>query len=97
MFTMIYDIKVGGYSVGMLESVKIHRSVELLADTAVITLPGAEYNVTLDVEDKIHRGDTVTIALGYEEIGLVEEFKGYLQRIGTDGGSIPLECEDELF
>lgn len=97
MFTMIYDIKVGGFSIGMLESVKIHRSVELLADTAVITLPGAEYNVTLDVENKIHRGDTVTIALGYEETGLVEEFKGYVQRIGTDGGSITLECEDELF
>ena len=94
---MRYDIQVGDYKLGMLEKVEINRSVELLADTAVITLPGAEYNVALDVESKIRRGDPVVILLGYEETGMVEEFRGWVQRVGTDGGSITLECEDDLF
>lgn len=97
MFTMRYDIQVGDYRLGMLEMVEINRSVELLADTAVITLPAAEYNVALDVESKIRRGDRVVISLGYEETGMVEEFSGWVQRVGTDNGTITLECEDDLF
>ena len=97
MFTMRYDIRVGNYRVGMLEKVEINRSVELLADTATITLPAAEYNTALDVESKIKRGDKVTITLGYEETGMVEEFAGWVQRIGTDNGAITIECEDDLF
>lgn len=97
MFTMVHDIELGGYKVGMLEKVEIHRSVELLADTAVITLPGSQYNYALDVEGKIRRGDKVVIRLGYDETGLVEEFTGWIQRIGTDNGAITLECEDDLF
>lgn len=97
MFTLGYDITVGDYRLGMLDKVEIHRSVELLADTAVITLPGAEYNKALDVEDKIRRGDKVSIVLGYEELGLQEEFSGWVQRVSTDDGAITLECEDDLF
>ena len=97
MFTMAYDIQVGDWKVGMLDSVEIHRSVELLADTAVIALPGSEYNRALDVESKLKRGDRVTIRLGYVETGLEEEFSGWVQRIGTDNGSISIECEDDLF
>ena len=88
---MGYDITIGSYKVGMLDS------VEMLADTAEITLPAAEYNVALDVESKIGRGDAVSIRIGYEENGLVEEFRGWLQRISTDGGNIKLTCEDDLF
>ena len=97
MYTMGYDIAIGGYKVGMLDAVEIHKSVELLADTAEITLPAAEYNVALDVESKIRRGDAVSIKIGYEEEGLKEEFSGWLQRISTDGGNIKLTCEDDLF
>lgn len=97
MFTMVYDIQIGDWKVGMLDSVEIHSSVELLADTATITLPGAEYNLALDVEDKLHRGDRVTIRLGYLEVGMVTEFSGWVQRIGTDDGTITIECEDDLF
>lgn len=97
MLTMQYDITVGQYRIGMLDKVEIHKSVELLADTATITLPGKQYNVALDIEQKLHRGNTVTIRFGYEEVGLVTEFTGYLQRIGTDDGNITLECEDSLF
>ena len=52
MYTMAYDITVGDYKLGMLDKVEIHKSVELLADTATITLPGAEYNTALQIEDK---------------------------------------------
>ena len=97
MFTMKYDIRVGDYSLGMLDKVEINRSVELLADTAVITLPAVEYNIALDIETKIRRGDKVTISLGYEETGMAEEFTGWVQRVGTDNGTITLECEDDLY
>lgn len=97
MFTMKFDIEVGDYKLGMLEGVEITRSVEQLADSAIVTLPGAEYNKALDVEEKIHRGDRITIDLGYAEIGMVREFEGWVQRIGTDNGAITLECEDDLY
>lgn len=94
---MVYDIQVGSYQLAMLDKVEIHSSVELLADTAKITLPAAEYNKALDVEQELRRGDAVTIRLGYAETGLVTEFVGYLQRIATDNGDLTLTCEDDLF
>ncbi len=97
MYTMIFDIQVGDYKLGMLDKVEIHKSVELLADTATITLPSAQYNIALDVESKLKRGDKVAIGLGYNETGLITEFQGYLQRISTDGGNIQLICEDDLY
>lgn len=97
MFTMWHDITVGNWQLGMLESVEIHRSVELLADTAVIRLPGSEYNAALDVESRIRRGDRVTVRLGYWETEILTEFEGWVQRVGTDNGAITLECEDDLF
>ncbi len=97
MYTMAYDIEIGSYRVGMLDSVEIVSSVGLLADTARIVLPGAEWNHALDVESKLRRGDEVVINLYYKEEGVVTEFEGWLQRIGTDDGSITLYCEDDLF
>lgn len=97
MYTMTYDITIGAFRLGMLDSVSIHKSVELLADTAEITLPAAQFNIALDVESQIKRGDEVVVKIGYEESGLIEEFRGWLQRISTDGGNIKLYCEDDLF
>lgn len=97
MYTMQYDIQIGDYRLGMLDKVEIHKSVEQLADTAVITLPASQYNQALQVEDKLKRGDSVIIKLGYEETGMELEFEGWLQRISTDGGNIKLHCEDDLF
>ena len=97
MYTMIFDITIGNFKLGMVERVTVHKSVELLADTATITLPGAEYNAALQIEDKLKRGDKVCIKFGYEETGLETEFEGWLQRITTDGGSITLTCEDDLY
>ena len=56
---MQYDIQIGDYRLGMLDKVEIHKSVEQLADTAVITLPASQYNQALQVEDKLKRGDGV--------------------------------------
>lgn len=97
MYHIIYDIRLGDYRLGMLDKVEIHNSVELLADTATITLPASEYNQRLLLESDLKRGSKVAIALGYEETGLVPEFEGYIQRISTDKGSITLYCEDELY
>jgi prophage tail gpP-like protein len=97
MLNMAHDIYVGGYKIGMLDKVSIHSSVELLADTASIVLPASEYGKALEVESKLKRGDQVSIGIGYTEYGILEEFKGWLQAIRTDDGSITLECEDDLF
>ena len=94
---MQYDIQIGDYRLGMLDKVEIHKSVEQLADTAVITLPASQYNNALQVEEKIKRGDSVIIKLGYKETGMELEFEGWLHRISTDGGNIKLHCEDDLF
>lgn len=94
---MIHSIRVGSYRLGMIEKVSVHQSVELLADTATLTLPGMEYGKALEVEQKISRGDEVSIAFGYKEYGVPQEFKGYVQNLSVKSGSITLQCEDELF
>ncbi|MDR0814758.1 MAG: hypothetical protein LBN37_03285, partial [Bacteroidales bacterium] len=95
---MEYYIRIGNpeYRLKLLDSVKIVKSVENLADTATIVIPGARMNIPLNFGEKIHEGDNVTIELGYDG-NLQEEFKGYLKSISTDGGSISLECEDGLY
>lgn len=80
----------------MVEKVSIKRSVELLSDTATITLPGTVFNKAINIEDKIKVGDDVEIQLGYND-NLKEEFKGYLKAIKTDGGSLTLELEDDIY
>jgi len=96
MFKMSWKITVGKFILGMIESVEVVHSVELLSDTASIILPATAYNAALDIESKIKRGDTVTIQLGYDD-NLIAEFEGYLESIKTDDGSLKLQCEDGLF
>jgi hypothetical protein len=79
-----------------MDSVEVVSSVEQLADTAKIVLPGSTHNKALDVESKVKRGDKVSIELGYNG-DLQTEFTGYLQNVSTDGGSITMECEDSIF
>lgn len=93
---MFYDIQIGSYKLGLLESVDIHKSVDLLADTAVIVVPGVVYNQSLDIEEKVKVGDKVTIKLGYDD-SLMNEFEGYLQRIDTDDNSLIFNCEDGIY
>lgn len=96
MKRLTWDISIGKYKLAMVESVKIVRSVENLADTAEIVLPATVMNKTIEVESKLAKGDAVSISLGYGE-KLLKEFDGYLKTVKTDGGSLTLECEDALF
>lgn len=93
---MVYDIQIGNHKLGLLESVEIHKSVDLLADTAVVVVPGVVYNQSLDIEEKVKVGDPVVIRLGYDD-NLVTEFEGYLQRIDTDDNSLAFNCEDAIY
>ena len=93
---MSWNIRIGGFRLRMVEKVSIKRSVELLSDTATITLPGTVFNKAINIEDKIKVGDDVEIKLGYND-NLKEEFKGYLKAIKTDGGSLTLELEDDIY
>lgn len=96
---MDFDITIGNYRLTMLESVTVKRSVENLADVAVIALPGAVCNKALEIEDKIKEGDSVRILFGYDaqQQELPEEFVGYVESIATDDGQIKINCEDELY
>ncbi|MDL2290428.1 hypothetical protein LJB95_03390 [Paludibacteraceae bacterium OttesenSCG-928-F17] len=96
MFDIGYYIQIGNYKLATLQSVEINKSVDLLAQSAVIVLPGVAYNKSLDHEKYIKPGDTVLIKLGYDD-NLVTEFEGYLQRIDTDDSSLTLNCEDSMF
>ncbi len=93
---MSWNIRIGGFRLKMVEKVSIKRSVELLSDTATITLPGTVFNKAINIEGKIKVGDAVEIQLGYND-NLKEEFKGYLKAIKTDGGSLTLELEDDIY
>lgn len=96
MLVMNHRITIGAWRLGMVDSVRIHKSVETLSDTAVIVLPGTYINAGIDVEALISTGDEVTVNLGYDD-ELKTEFKGYLKSIQTDDSSITLECEDALY
>ena len=97
MFKMSWKVTIGAYNLNMMESIEITRSVELLSDTAIITLPSAAFNKPFQINDQLHRGDAVKIELGYDDV-LVTEFEGYLETEPvTDNGSLILKCEDGLF
>lgn len=93
---MVYDIRVGNYQLAMLESVEIHKSVDILTSTATIVVPAVVYNQSLDHEKYVKVGDVVSIKLGYDD-ELVNEFEGYLQRIDTDDDSLTFNCEDSMY
>ena len=96
MLRMDFDIPIGRYRLKMVDQVKVKHSVEQLSDTATITLPAMVEGKALEVESKLHAGDSVTIRLGYD--GKLEtEFEGYLKAINTDGGNLTLECEDAIY
>ena len=96
MLRMDFDITIGRYRLKMVDQVKVKHSVEQLSDTATITLPAMVEGKALEVESKLHAGDSVTIRLGYDG-NLQTEFAGYLKAINTDGGNLTLECEDAIY
>ncbi|WP_165026821.1 hypothetical protein [Dysgonomonas sp. ZJ279] len=96
MFDMNWDIQIGNYKLGLLDSVEINRSVDLLTDTATVVVPAVVYNQTLEHEKFVKVGDPITIRLGYDN-NLVNEFSGFVQRIDTDDGNLTFNCEDSMF
>lgn len=56
MYSLDFDITIGGYRLTMLESVTVKAGVENLADTAVVVLPATVYNKALEIEGKSKRG-----------------------------------------
>ena len=96
MYDLNWHIKLGRYKLMLLDWAEIHSSVDLLADTATIKLPAMNLNKSLGVESRLKIGDSVVIQSGYD--GKLEtEFEGFIQRIGSDDGSITLQCEDGLY
>ncbi|ASZ11099.1 hypothetical protein KTO58_19740 [Chitinophaga pendula] len=97
MYRMNWKVVVGSFKLGLVASIEIHKSVDLLADTAQIVLPGTAYNRVLsELENTFRRGQPVSIYLGYDD-QLRQEFSGYVQSIATDDGSIKLNLEDEIY
>lgn len=93
---MCWEVTIGNYRLGMIESVKIKRSVELLSDTAIITLPSTVYNKPIEDLKKISRGNKVLIKLGYND-KLETEFEGYVESVKFDNDSFKINCEDSIF
>lgn len=96
-FNIVHKITVGNYQLATFESVKVSCSVELLQDTCSITLPECSANQLLKIEEKLTPGDKVTVQFGYDSLPDYKEFEGYLNVIRVDGGSVVLECEDEIY
>lgn len=100
MYNMSWSVRfkndTGEFRLAVVEKIDIEKSVENLADTAVITLPASVMNTPLELSGNIGRGTEVVIALGYDEV-LVNEFSGYVREILTNDGSLTIECEDALF
>lgn len=95
MLVMCYEIRIGEFTLKGIDSVSVESSIDLLSDQCVIILPGSAYNQALLIEDKIKRGDKVTVKLGYNN-DLKTEFTGYLRTISADS-PMRLECEDGAF
>ncbi len=100
-FKMDWEVKINDRKLAMIEAIEIHKSVDLLAATCVITLPGSAYGKALRVEDQVKRGDRVQVWLGYDREQRPSdfrlEFEGYLLDLGTDDGNLTFNCENDMF
>lgn len=95
MYKLDYEITIGTYQLQALEKVTIETSQELLSDACRISVPGMIAGVAIQIEDKVKRGDKVTVKLGYNG-ALETEFEGYLKAIYPDSPMV-LECEDSAY
>ncbi len=99
-YELDWQLTIGNYQLAFFDGVEIHKSVDLLADTCIITLPLYAHKRVINLENdipelKVRRGNKVVVNLGYNG-ELREEFSGYLLTPLTDEALV-LECEDELF
>ena len=100
MYNMDWDIRFNNagkkYRLGTIAECTIECSVDNLADTATIVLPEAVFNQVLNIQDKINRGTSLVIKLGYDG-NLKTEFVGFIQDITTNDSTLKIVCEDALF
>ncbi|MDT8346655.1 MAG: hypothetical protein RQ756_02540 [Flavobacteriaceae bacterium] len=93
-------------SFDVCETIAIEQSVQVLTNTAKITLPRELRNALdssgkrVDISGKsilnfMQRGDRVLIFLGYDG-DLAKEFSGYITKIGAETPLV-IECQDEMY
>ncbi|WP_244939760.1 late control protein [Kaistella daneshvariae] len=91
---------IGNYTFFSVHEVEITRSVEDLADTAIIKLPSrfkiTQNNQSVFTEEVLKVGDKVSITLGYDGKYEGVEFTGFISKISP---KIPMEifCEDAMW
>jgi hypothetical protein len=95
MLKLDYSITIGNYELLGVEKVTVETSQDFLSDICMISVPGMVRGVALQIEDKVKRGDPVTVRLGYNG-SLQTEFTGYLKGIFPES-PMRLECEDSVY
>lgn len=102
MYQLCSEIKINNVLFEGVNAVKIHRSVNSLASTALIKVPVTAVfkqkdgsRMATETAKTVKVGDAVSIKLGYNEI-LQQEFRGYVKQIKY---TLPLEieCEDAYY
>lgn len=100
MFVLDGSVVIGDFTFRVLHEVSYTKSVDTLADTAVIKLPTSfkikQNNVLKHTEEAIKAGDKVAITVGYEGKYSATEFVGYVKKVKP---TIPIEihCEDAFW
>jgi len=100
MFILKGKIQIGELVFHSINGVEITKSVEDLADMAVIRLPAKfrirQNGVEKFTEETVKAGDKVIITLGYEDKYEGVEFTGFVASVGS---KIPIEikCEDAMW
>lgn len=103
MFALNSSIKIGGYTFGRINDVKITRSVNSTSAKAVIKVPvtavikakDGSTSAKTETAKAIKVGDPVEIQLGYGR-ELNKEFAGYVRRVNYKT-PLEIECEDEYY
>lgn len=101
MFYLTGNIKIGTATYKGIHKVTINRGINNIVQTAVIHLPASgviknENNITeIEVNQRINRGDKVSIDLAYDGNNK-REFNGYVERI-VHGNPLKIECEDYTY
>lgn len=89
-------VKIGELTFNGVTTVQIEDSVKVLGSSAVLTLPRNYEKLNgKAVTDFIHRGDRVSIFLGYNGT-LRLEFEGYVSCVGS-ATPLKIECDSTWF
>lgn len=104
MFVLNCKIEIGNYTFYQVNEVKVVKSVDLLSDTAEISLPMSvkilENGKPADkklLETLIQPGDPVKITLSYKDVFEKVEFQGFVRWIKPNVPMSVIECEDVIY